>query len=395
MQTNGGKKKGQIQILKASIISLKTDALVNAASETLKEGPGVCGAIFRAAGAQIREACEAAGGCKTGSAVITLGFQLKSRFIIHAVGPRWIDGNQGEPKLLRSAYTQSLKLAVENGCKSIGFPLISAGSFGYPVDKAWQEAIRACLDFRKANPGADLDIQFAVIDGKVQEIGQKILKDLSRERTTCFLEMLDEDGLKTIRDKLVRYSDLLVDRKAHPMAAGLLDLLCEPEIMDNLSLEQIVKIAEAIFPEYVREEAWIERYCDILQRIVDEANKRKPDSRALVYEKHMRDILIPALKKGAHTGDIWDDLEPLEDIYKVTACLLRCYAGREPFVFDVDEVSLGKLAETIRNPKGGGNQILGIVSIPMKTEDRQYAIFLSWILEELLRNQEGLKVRDE
>lgn len=169
----------KIEILKTGITNLQTDALVNAANEGLWEGGGVCGVIFRAAGSeQLQAACDKIGGCKTGSAVITPGFNLKSKYIIHAVGPHWQDGKHDEPKLLYSAYKQSLKLAAENGCKSIGFPLISAGIFGYPVDKAWRKALQACLDFQRDNSDSDMDIQFAVIDDNVLEIGKKTLSAL-------------------------------------------------------------------------------------------------------------------------------------------------------------------------------------------------------------------------
>ena len=171
----------KIQILKTGITSLNTDALVNAANESLWQGGGVCGIIFQAAGARrLQEACDAIGGCKTGSAVITPGFNLKSKYIIHAVGPRWMGGHQGEPELLYSAYQQSLLLAVQNGCKSIGFPLISAGIFGYPVDKAWRKAIQACLDFQAEHPEVDIDIQFAVIDDEVLATGQQTLTELKK-----------------------------------------------------------------------------------------------------------------------------------------------------------------------------------------------------------------------
>ena len=175
MHYSGGKTNmGKISIMKTGITSLKSDALVNAANESLQEGAGVCGVIFKAAGSrELQAACDAIGCCRTGAAVITPGFRLKSRFIIHAVGPRWIDGKHGEPELLYSAYWQSLILAVRHGCKSIGFPLISAGIYGYPAEKAWRIAVQACLDFQNANPEADLDIQFAVIDDKVLEIGKK------------------------------------------------------------------------------------------------------------------------------------------------------------------------------------------------------------------------------
>ena len=119
-----------IEIKKISITKLDTDAIVNAANEGLLEGGGVCGAIFQEAGSvELTKACNAIGGCKTGNAVITPGFNLPAKYVIHAVGPRWFDGKHNEPKLLYSAYKQSLLIAKENGLHSIGFPLISAGIF--------------------------------------------------------------------------------------------------------------------------------------------------------------------------------------------------------------------------------------------------------------------------
>ena len=171
-----------IKIQKIGITDLDTDAIVNAANEGLWAGDGVCGAIFRAAGhAKLQAACDVTGHCDTGSAVITPGFDLKSKYIIHAVGPVWCGGNNREPQLLYGAYYKSLELAVENGCHSIGFPLISAGIFGYPKDKAWRKAIQACNDFFKKNPDADLKIIFAVLDDSILELGQQTLDETASQ----------------------------------------------------------------------------------------------------------------------------------------------------------------------------------------------------------------------
>jgi len=168
-----------IEIKKISITKLDTDAIVNAANEGLLEGGGVCGAIFREAGSiKLTKACNAIGGCKTGNAVITLGFNLPAKYVIHAVGPRWFDGKHNEPKLLYSAYKQSLLIAKENGLHSIGFPLISAGIFGYPLDGAWRKAIQACNDFICNNLDYDIKVIFAVLDDKILTAGEKIIKDI-------------------------------------------------------------------------------------------------------------------------------------------------------------------------------------------------------------------------
>ena len=168
-----------IKIQKIGVTKLKTDAVVNAANSNLWQGGGVCGYIFAEAGAdEMTAACQKIGHCDTGSAVITPGFQLPARYVIHAVGPIWSGGNNNEPKLLYSAYKQSLRLAMANDLHSIGFPLISAGIFGYPVDKAWRKAIQACWDFGQENPDYEMDIIFAVLDDTVQAIGQKTLDEI-------------------------------------------------------------------------------------------------------------------------------------------------------------------------------------------------------------------------
>ena len=160
----------KIEIRKVSITSVGTDAIVNAANEGLWAGGGVCGAIFDAAGsAQLAKACNAIGHCDTGSAVITPGYKL-SRYIIHAVGPQWGRDEEKVKKQLYGAYQAALKLAVQNGCASIGFPLISAGIFGVPADIAWRKAIQACAEF-----DGDIRVIFAVLDDQMIELGQKTL----------------------------------------------------------------------------------------------------------------------------------------------------------------------------------------------------------------------------
>ncbi len=168
-----------IEIQKIGITNLDTDAIVNAANEGLWGGSGVCGAIFRDAGsAEMTKACNAIGGCKTGDAVITPGFRLPAKYVIHAVGPVWQGGEHDEPRLLYSAYEKSLILAKEKGLHSIGFPLISAGIYGYPKDKAWRKAIQACKDFIGNNPDHDIKIIFAVLDDEILSLGEKTLKEI-------------------------------------------------------------------------------------------------------------------------------------------------------------------------------------------------------------------------
>lgn len=169
-----------ITIQKESIVKLSVDAIVNAANSSLLMGGGVCGAIFRAAGPiKLQAACNKIGHCDTGNAVITPGFKLPAKNVIHAVGPVWHGGDRDEPKLLYSAYKQSLKVARENDCHSIAFPLISAGIYGYPQDQAWRKALQACKDFIDAEKDYEIDIIFAVIDDDILAKGKKAMADLN------------------------------------------------------------------------------------------------------------------------------------------------------------------------------------------------------------------------
>lgn len=170
---------GTISIAKVDITSMDVDAVVNAANGGLRAGGGVCGAIFEAAGySEMTAACRAIGHCDTGSAAITPGFALRAKYVIHAVGPVWSGGNSGEAELLASCYAKSIDLAVENGCASIAFPLISSGIFGYPKEEAWRVALGSCHD-KLAELGEQApDVVFCVISGSSLELGRKVLAEV-------------------------------------------------------------------------------------------------------------------------------------------------------------------------------------------------------------------------
>lgn len=160
------------QFVRNDITKMHTDAIVNAANSHLAAGGGVCGAIFSAAGhRELEQACNKIGRCSVGGAAITKGFALPAKYIIHAVGPIWQGGRQNEARLLHDAYTNSLCLAAEHNCKSVAFPLISSGIYGYPKAEALQIAIHAISEFLLSN---EMDVYLVLFDRSSVTLSEKL-----------------------------------------------------------------------------------------------------------------------------------------------------------------------------------------------------------------------------
>lgn len=156
--------RAKLEARQVNIVTLALDAIVNAANTTLLGGGGVDGAIHRAAGPQLLDECRTLGGCPTGQAKVTKGHKLPAKHVIHTVGPVWSGGKRGEPELLASCYRESLKLALAHKVRTVAFPAISCGAYGYPLDQAVRIAVRECAAFAAANALPE-KIVFACFDG--------------------------------------------------------------------------------------------------------------------------------------------------------------------------------------------------------------------------------------
>ncbi|HHU52885.1 MAG TPA: macro domain-containing protein [Clostridiaceae bacterium] len=237
-------------IIRQDITKMEVDAIVNAANTELRMGGGVCGAIFRAAGAaKLQAACDKLAPIKTGEAVITSGFNLPARFVIHTAGPVYNKQNPEESeRLLRSAYTESLRVAIENECESIAFPLISSGIYGYPKDEALQVATSAIRDFLHEH---DIAVFLVLFDKSSFVISNKLLGDVKSYIDEHYVELHEAKRSKLLaverqamRDAAVYLSEVSFEITAEPAdaAAPLEDLVGN---LDEPFSEMLLRLIDA------------------------------------------------------------------------------------------------------------------------------------------------------
>ena len=232
------------EIIRNDITKVKVDAIVNAANTALQMGSGVCGAIFRAAGAQqLQKACNQIGSCQTGDAVITPAFQLQAKYIIHTVGPVWKGGHDNEQQLLAGCYRNSLHLALENGCESIAFPLISAGIYRYPKREALTIATNEIQEFLKQY---DMHIILVVFEKEAVQLSKECYNNIqayiddyyvAAQPVRSLLQMEEQllGPVEEVEEKLesVRSLEHMMDYLEETFSERLLRLIDERGLKDS------------------------------------------------------------------------------------------------------------------------------------------------------------------
>lgn len=235
------------EIIRADIIHLKVDGIVNAANETLLGGGGVDGAIHKAAGPELLEACKKLGGCQTGEAKLTQGYHLPARYVIHTVGPIWRGGDQGEEEQLRACYTNALEIARAQNMQSLAFPLISTGVFGYPKDLALKIAISVIGDFLMQH---ELVIYLVVYDHGAFALSEKLFNTVKAYIDDHYVE----ENFESIRSES-RYQKSVAYESEMPYPKSVLDEATQKPSKSSTAvqrrLKNMLKELEETFSEHL------------------------------------------------------------------------------------------------------------------------------------------------
>ena len=220
-----------LHLVRNDITKMRVDAIVNAANSSLLGGGGVDGCIHRAAGPELLQACKNLHGCETGQAKITEGYRLPCKYVIHAVGPRWQGGAQGEEEKLRSCYLESLKLAAEYRCETIAFPLISAGIYGYPKAEALRVAVDTIAAFLET---AELTVYLVIFDRESYEIGAERFSEIAVYIDERYVDAHTDSAAQRFR------RERLYEAKCSEMS------LCETKAVSEPSLEETLQLLRKI-----------------------------------------------------------------------------------------------------------------------------------------------------
>ncbi len=242
-------KSMPFEIVRNDITKMQVDAIVNAANKTLLGGGGVDGAIHRAAGKELLLECRSLGGCKTGEAKVTAGYGLPAKYVIHTVGPVWRTGIMGEEAKLRSCYRESLRLALEKGCKSVAFPLISSGAFGYPKDKALKVAIDEISNFLLSE---DMTVYLVIFGKDTLSISSKLFSDIK--------QYIDDNYVQEHTDSYLEQSR----RAAFPTQAPKQAILSRESAPGDMCMQMSATCLEDVLQELD------ESFSQMLLRLIDE-----------------------------------------------------------------------------------------------------------------------------